>query len=104
MLDKKIRDDFPILKTKVHGKPLVYLDNAATTQKPQIVIDKIVELYQTKNSNIHRGVHHLSNVATEEYENSRIKVQEFIKHLKVVINSIFLNIQLFDFEYPIFCC
>jgi cysteine desulfurase / selenocysteine lyase len=75
---QKIREDFPILKTKVYGKPLVYLDNAATTQKPKQVIDKIAELYQSKNSNIHRGVHHLSNVATEEYENSRKKVQEFI--------------------------
>lgn len=75
---KKIRSDFPILQTTVHGKPLVYLDNAATTQKPQSVIDKIVSLYQTKNSNIHRGVHYLSNIATEEYENSRKKVQQFI--------------------------
>lgn len=75
---EKIRNDFPILQTQVHGKPLIYLDNAATTQKPKSVIDKIVELYQSKNSNIHRGVHYLSNIATEEYENSRKRVQKFI--------------------------
>jgi len=71
----KIRDDFPILKRKVHGKPLVYLDNAATSQTPQIVIDTIVDYYSTYNANIHRGVHTLSQEATDKYEQARIKIQ-----------------------------
>jgi len=74
----KIREDFPILKQKVYGKPLVYLDNAATTQKPECVVDKISEVYFTMNANIHRGVHHLSQEATELTENARKKVQSFI--------------------------
>ncbi len=74
----KIREDFPILKTLVHGKPLVYLDNAATTQKPQLVIDKLNEYYTSINSNIHRGVHTLSERATAAYEEARIKVRKFI--------------------------
>ncbi len=72
----KIRADFPILKETVNGKPLVYLDNAATTQKPQVVIDSIVNYYTTINSNIHRGVHTLSQKATEAYEQARIKLQQ----------------------------
>ena len=60
----KIRADFPILHEKVNGKPLIYLDNAATSQKPQVVIDSIVNYYTTINSNIHRGVHTLSQIAT----------------------------------------
>jgi cysteine desulfurase/selenocysteine lyase len=75
----KIRDDFPILKEKIYNKPLVYLDNGATTQKPKIVIDKITEIYTKFNSNIHRGVHYLSNKATDETEKARKIVQEFIK-------------------------
>ncbi len=73
-----IRNDFPILSREVYGKPLVYLDNAATTQKPQCVIDKIVEMYTTINANVHRGVHFLSQAATDEHEASRRTVQEFI--------------------------
>ncbi len=64
----KIRKDFPILKQKVHGKPLVYLDNGATSQKPQIVIDTLNRYYTAENSNIHRGVHFLSEQATAAYE------------------------------------
>ncbi|RXP59444.1 cysteine desulfurase [Lutibacter sp. HS1-25] len=76
MIDiEKIRADFPILKEKVNGKPLVYLDNAATSQKPQVVIDSIVNYYTTINSNIHRGVHTLSQKATDAYEEARIKLQ-----------------------------
>lgn len=76
MIDiQKIRADFPILKEKVNGKPLVYLDNAATNQKPQVVIDSIVNYYTTINSNIHRGVHTLSQLATDAYEEARIKLQ-----------------------------
>ena len=77
----KIRNDFPILQTKVHGKPLVYLDNAATSQKPISVIKKAQEYYSTMNSNIHRGVHALSGVATEAFETARIKVKKFINAL-----------------------
>jgi len=75
---QKIRRDFPILSQKIHGKPLVYLDNAATTQKPQAVIDAMVRSYAEDNANIHRGVHLLSERATRAYEESRIKVQKFL--------------------------
>ena len=73
-----IRADFPILQTEIHNKPLVYFDNAATTQKPKIVIDRIQDYYETKNANIHRGVHHLSQVATQDYENARTRIQKYI--------------------------
>ena len=73
-----IRNDFPILSQKVHGKPLVYFDNAATTQKPQQVIDALVDYYKGYNANVHRGVHHLSQVATEAYENVRKKMASFL--------------------------
>ena len=76
MLDiNKIREDFPILKQKVNGKPLVYFDNAATAQKPKVVEDAIVEYYETINANIHRGVHTLSQLATDAYEESRQKIK-----------------------------
>lgn len=74
----KIRKDFPILKTKVNNHSLIYLDNAATSQKPKAVIDSLVEFYEGYNSNVHRGVHTLSVKATDEFEKSRIKVKEFI--------------------------
>ncbi|HLF04671.1 MAG TPA: cysteine desulfurase [Dehalococcoidia bacterium] len=74
----KIRQDFPILAQTVRGKPLVYLDNAATSQKPQAVIDTLVRYYTTENANIHRGVHTLSQLATDEYEGARTKVQRLI--------------------------
>ena len=72
------REDFPILTEKVHGRELVYLDNAATTQKPQAVLDAIVEGYSKWNANVHRGVHHLSQVATEKHEQARKKVAEWL--------------------------
>lgn len=75
---EKIRAQFPILAEQVYGKPLVYLDNAATTQKPQVVIDKIAEVYSHYNANVHRGVHHLSNVATTAMEDARKVVANFI--------------------------
>ncbi|WP_372755301.1 SufS family cysteine desulfurase [Labilibaculum sp.] len=83
----KIRKDFPILEEKIHGKALVYLDNAATTQKPRQVIDKLTEYYYKYNSNIHRGVHYLSNKSTDGNENARAIVQNFIhaKHSHEVI-------------------
>ena len=75
---KKIREDFPILKTVIRGKPLCYLDNAATTQKPQQVIDVLSDYYTSMNSNIHRGVHTLSERATAAFEEARVKVKNFI--------------------------
>ena len=74
----RIRQDFPILEQTVNGKPLVYLDNAATSQKPRSVIDAVARYYATENSNIHRGVHTLSQMATDDYEEARSKVQRFI--------------------------
>lgn len=74
----RIREDFPILKQIIYGKPLVYLDNAATSQKPQAVIDIVNRVYSMENSNIHRGVHFLSQRATELYEEARAKAQRFI--------------------------
>lgn len=79
MLDiNKIRADFPILQQNIYGKPLVYFDNAATNQKPQCVIDTLVEYYKSENSNIHRGVHYLSQKATIAFENARDTVKAFI--------------------------
>lgn len=75
---EKILKDFPILETKIHGKRLTYLDSGATTQKPISVIKKVNDFYSKINSNIHRGVHYLSNKSTEEYENARINIQKFI--------------------------
>ena len=74
----ELRHDFPILQREVYGKPLVYLDNAATTQKPRCVVEKIDEMYFTLNSNVHRGVHFLSQEATQAHENARKTVQKFI--------------------------
>ncbi|MEI3801539.1 MULTISPECIES: aminotransferase class V-fold PLP-dependent enzyme [unclassified Chitinophaga] len=75
---KQIRKDFPILQQQVHGKPLVYFDNGATTQKPQVVIDTEARCYEEYNSNVHRGVHHLSQVATNAYEKARITIAGYI--------------------------
>ena len=75
---QKIRADFPILSRQVNGKPLVYFDNGATSQKPQVVIDAIATYYQEINANIHRGVHTLSQLATDAYEASRTKIQNHI--------------------------
>lgn len=83
----KVREDFPILNQKVNGKPLVYFDNAATSQKPQVVIDAISDYYSSINANIHRGVHALSQLATDAYEVSRLKIQKHInaKHSHEVL-------------------
>ncbi|MDP7568251.1 MAG: cysteine desulfurase [Flavobacteriales bacterium] len=83
----KIREQFPILKTKVNGKTLMYFDNGATTQKPQTVIDAISNYHQNENSNIHRGVHFLSGLATDKFEDTRKTIQQFIgaKHSKEII-------------------
>ncbi len=91
MLDiQKIRADFPILSQKVNGKPLVYFDNGATSQKPQVVIDAISKYYQEINANIHRGVHTLSQLATDAYEVSRGKIQSHI-NAKLACEVIFTS-------------
>src|ERR671922_2271634 len=74
----RVREDFPILKQKVHGRPLVYFDNGATSQKPQAVIDALQHYYSAENSNIHRGVHYLSERATAAYEEARSKIRGYI--------------------------
>lgn len=83
----KIRQDFPILQQQVHGKPLIYLDSAGTAQKPQVVIDAVAHYYQAENANIHRGVHSLSQRATDAYEQVRESVRRFInaKHVEEII-------------------
>ena len=78
----KIRSDFPTLNIKVNGKPLVYFDNGATSQKPNVVIDQIANYYQNYNSNIHRGVHSLSQKATQAYEDARKKIASYINASK----------------------
>ena len=82
-----IRHDFPILSTEVNGKPLIYLDNAATTQKPLKVIETLDEYYKSQNANIHRGVHHLSELATREFEFARRTIQKFLnaRHSEEII-------------------
>ena len=84
---QKIRQDFPILQTSVYGKPLIYFDNAATAQKPNCVMEQIVRAYSSLNANIHRGVHYLSQQATQAHEDARKTVQQFInaRHLHEII-------------------
>ncbi|MEX2090322.1 MAG: cysteine desulfurase, partial [Bacteroidota bacterium] len=76
---ERLRRDFPILRTAVRGKPLIYLDNAATTQKPQVMIDALRRYYEAQNANIHRGVHYLSELGTKLYEDARLKAKDFIR-------------------------
>ena len=78
MINETIRDLFPILNRTIYGKRLVYLDNGATTQKPKQVIERIVQSYENENSNVHRGVHYLSEISTKAHENARKKVADFI--------------------------
>lgn len=73
-----IRQDFPVLNQEVHGKPLVYFDNAATSQKPRAVIEALVKYYERDNANVHRGIHELSNRATSGFENARVRAAKFI--------------------------
>ncbi|AFY36609.1 cysteine desulfurase [[Leptolyngbya] sp. PCC 7376] len=77
-LAAEVRDDFPILNQEVHGKPLIYFDNAATSQKPQAVLDALMHYYTSDNANVHRGIHSLSSRATDAYEGARDKVAKFI--------------------------
>ncbi|MBI1955134.1 MAG: cysteine desulfurase [Acidobacteria bacterium] len=74
----RVREDFPILKTRVYGKPLVYLDSAATSQKPQVVLDALERFYTQECANVHRGLHWLSEQATQDYEEARVKIQRFL--------------------------
>ncbi len=75
---ERVRQDFPVLRQQIHGKPLIYLDNAATSQKPKVVIDTINRFYSAENSNVHRGVHFLSEQATQAYEETRAQVKSFL--------------------------
>src|SRR3954451_627527 len=75
---QRVRADFPILQQQVHGRPLAYLDNAATTQKPRAVLEALRRYYEADNANIHRAVHELGQRATEAFEAARLKVQEFL--------------------------
>jgi len=75
---RQVREDFPILKQKVYGRPLVYLDSAATSQKPRVVIEAFDRYYSSENSNVHRGIHYLSEKATTNYEAARVKVKRFL--------------------------
>ncbi|WP_294230669.1 cysteine desulfurase [uncultured Shimia sp.] len=87
---KKIRADFPILSREVNGKPLVYLDNGASSQKPQVVIDAITQAYSMEYANVHRGLHYLSNLATDKYEAVRGKIAKFLNAAsedEIVLNS-----------------
>lgn len=77
-----IRNQFPILDKKIYGNPLIYIDNAATTQKPNVVIDEITDFYRNINANVHRGVHHLSNLSTEKQEQARKRIASFINAKK----------------------
>ena len=86
----KIRDDFPILSRQVNGKPLVYLDNGASAQKPQVVIDAINTAYAEEYANVHRGLHTLSTIATEKYEGVRAKIARFLNagsEDNIILNS-----------------
>ena len=98
----KIRADFPILQRTVNGKPLVYFDNAATSQTPQIVIDAVNRYYANENSNIHRGVHYLSEFGTNRYEQTRKKVQSFI-NAKNDYEIIFTRPICYQYRNAIFC-
>src|SRR4249920_2730899 len=83
----RIREDFPILGMQVYGKPLVYLDNAASAQKPKAVLDRIQQAYTSEYANVHRGLHYLANAATEGYEGARERVRAFLgaKRLEEII-------------------
>ena len=74
----RLREDFPALALKVYGKPLVYLDNAASAQKPNAVLERMTEAYKSEYANVHRGLHYLANAATEAYEGGRAKVAKFL--------------------------
>src|SRR5690349_15655549 len=74
----RVRQDFPALAMKIYGKPLIYLDNAASAQKPDAVLDRMTQAYKTEYANVHRGLHYLANAATEAYEGGRTRVAQFL--------------------------
>ena len=82
-----LRADFPALHQEIHGKPLVYLDNAATPHKPKVVLDALDKFYHEDNSNVHRGVHTLSQRAPESYEGARAKIAQFLVQLPVYFGT-----------------
>ena len=82
-----IRDDFPILQREVNGRSLIYFDNAATTQKPKVVIDAMTDYYQSMNANVHRAVHTLAGESTEAYESCRSNLREWFSAEKVIFTS-----------------
>jgi cysteine desulfurase/selenocysteine lyase len=75
---QRVRADFPILSKEVYGKPLVYLDNAASAQKPRVVLERLTEAYENEYANVHRGLHYLANAATEAFEVARERVRAFL--------------------------
>ena len=79
---EEIKKDFPIFKREINGKKLVYLDNAATSQKPNVVINSLVDFYSNHNANVHRGIHTLSEESTDMYEHARENIAEFIEASK----------------------
>ena len=99
----KLREDFPILKQKVNKKPLVYFDNAATTQKPNVVVEAELKMYRELNSNIHRGVHYLSEKSTQAYEEARENIRCFINaaelHEVVFTSGATASINLVAFSF-----
>ena len=85
---KEIRAQFPILNRKVNGNDLIYFDNGATTQKPQVVIDEIANYYKNENANVHRGVHFLSGLATDKFEQTRNTIKEFMGQNTIMKSSL----------------
>ena len=100
---ERIRADFPILNVKVNGKPLAYLDNAASSQMPQPVIDRFVRYQTAEHANIHRGVHYLSEVATAAYEAARVRIQRFInaREAREIVYTRGKRAQLFHQYFPV---
>ena len=95
----KIRADFPVLDQQVNGSPLIYFDNAATTQKPKSVIDALSHYYASDNANIHRGLHALAERATNAYELTRTKIKEFIDNSDTVISSVVAWVPVSQFSF-----
>ena len=91
---EKIRKDFPILSMQVYGKPLVYLDNAASAQKPKAVLDRLEQAYTSEYGNVHRGLHYLANAATEGYEGARERVRAFLNVYELI--SVGINENVFS--------
>ena len=89
----RVRQDFPALAMKVYGKPLVYLDNAASAQKPLAVLDRMTEAYRSEYANVHRGLHYLANAATEAYEGGRAKVAKFLNEARASEGALTLFIR-----------